>query len=308
MAELVGAELHVLTVNRPRLIRYLELGARTVRLLVQRRPNVLFCQNPSIVLAVLAVVLKPFFRYQLVVDQHNAGIQPLDGRSVLLQRMANFVKRRATISIVSNRELVEDVQSHGGHAVVCPDPLPVPGTDPVTEDARRRIESERPYILVVCSWSEDEPYEEILAAAELVVDLGVDLLFTGHPKPSALANGRPANVRFLGFVPDPDYDALMVGALSVIVLTTRQSCLNCGAYEAVASGVPPILSDTTALRGAFAPGAVFTTNQKRSIARAIRVACSESSRLRQLLPATYNSLNQSVSEALDVLEQDLRKR
>jgi glycosyltransferase involved in cell wall biosynthesis len=56
------------------------------------------------------------------------------------------------------------------------------------------------------------------------------------------------NVTFTGFLADPDYVALLGRADVVIVLTSDDDLLNCGAYEALALDKPLILSDTKAIR------------------------------------------------------------
>src|SRR5262245_28237723 len=56
--------------------RYIALAFRTFALLMKRRPRVLLVQNPSLVLALFALILRPIFRYRLVQDAHNEAVEP----------------------------------------------------------------------------------------------------------------------------------------------------------------------------------------------------------------------------------------
>src|SRR4051794_37280494 len=73
LARAIGADLFEFTSSAPGHARYLVLLVRTARCLFHNRPDVLFLQCPSILLALFAAVLKPALRYCLVVDLHNAA-------------------------------------------------------------------------------------------------------------------------------------------------------------------------------------------------------------------------------------------
>ena len=65
----------------------------------------------------------------------------------------------------------------------------------------------------------------------------------------------------------------MLFSVDVIVdLTTRQDCLVCGAYEAVAAGTPLIVSNSEALRRQFSRGTLFTDNTSEDLAGKINTA------------------------------------
>src|SRR5690606_35127570 len=115
--------------------RYLELSWKTLQVLLNHRPKIVFAQNPSIVLALLVVVFKRVLGYKAVIDQHNAGLFPMEGRSRILSSVCRFIVRHADISIVTNRNLANEVTRLGGTPAVLPDPLPFddysgPGLEP----------------------------------------------------------------------------------------------------------------------------------------------------------------------------------
>ncbi len=266
LSQAVGARLFEVTSVHNRLFRYPGQLLRTLRILRRERPAILFVQNPSILLALLAVSVRRLFCIGTVVmDAHNAGIYPLEGRSRLLNAVARYIFRRADITIVTNRQLAEYVEDNGGNPVVMPDPLPVFGPDNKvtagTSDGPKRA-------VFICTWADDEPYEEVLAAAPHFLGR-VNFHITGKSIARFPARALPKNVVLTGYLVEQAYVDLLRSADFIIVLTRRENCLNCGAYEAVALEKPLILSDTQALRTYFDSGVVYTRNDEAAIRSAI---------------------------------------
>lgn len=264
MSARLGADFFPIISNQSRLMRYWNSGFETVRLLRKNARGYVFVQNPSIVLSLLATLLKPFFRYTLVIDAHNSGIFP----AKKLQFLANFINRKADHVIVTNDGLASFIKKIGGSPLVLPDPLPVIDVIEVEQSIWRNISS--PSVLVICSWASDEPYCEVIQAAKAIPE--VTFYITGNSK------GRefdcnidlPGNIILTGFVSENDYHQLLKTADIVLDLTTRENCLVCGAYEAVSVSKPVVLSDTAALRNYFGDVAVFVKNEAESIAYGIR--------------------------------------
>ncbi|KZZ74235.1 hypothetical protein A3767_23060 [Oleiphilus sp. HI0133] len=124
--------------------------------------------------------------------------------------------------------------------------------------------------LFICSWADDEPFLEIIEAAKLLPN-DYRIYITGNWKKvtNQLPNKIPDNVVLTGFISTEDFDALLISSQVSIDLTTREGCLVCGAYEALAIAKPQILSDTKTLRKTFSQGAIFTQNSAKDIANAI---------------------------------------
>jgi glycosyltransferase involved in cell wall biosynthesis len=259
MCENLGVECNELISAKRGLFRYICLIGRTLSLIIRERPSTLFVQNPSIVLSFLAVVLKPLLRYRLVVDEHNSGIFPLEGSSRCLNAVAKFIARNADAVIVTNTALQEFCEGWGAKVFVVPDPLPkFPG---FLRSGDRVVgqKSESVTMLFICTWANDEPYKTVISAAESFDRTSLIIRITGDPKNKIDTTKLPDNVELLGFVPDEEYIKELVNCDGVIVLTTRENCLNCGAYEAVSLEKPGILSDTAALRSHFSKGFTFTS-------------------------------------------------
>lgn len=268
----LGEQLSVpvieITTPHRALPRYLVLGTRTLAWLVRTRPRVVVAQSPSIVLAALLVLLRPWFRYWLVVDAHNEAVRPYIHDSAPIRWLTKFSLRRADLTIVTNEELSRDVARAGGRAFVLPDPLPRP--PPASEERPHT----RPYVVVVSTFAPDEPLPEILQAAASIPDL--DFLVTGNASlcsPTA-REAAPANAVFTGFLSEDDYWTVLRHSRAIIDLTTMPDCLVCGAYEALAVGRPMLLTDSPAGRRLFSRTAVFVHNTVPDIAAGIRTIIS----------------------------------
>lgn len=275
-------------------IRYPRSLLRTVSVLLRRRPRLLFAQNPSLVLATLAVRYGRLTGTPVVIDAHNSALEMAAQRN-LAGRLARHVLRNASLTIVSNDALTSIVRGHGGRAAVLPDPLPeLPGEPAVLRGAFN--------VLFICTWAEDEPYLEVLKAAEALGE-DIRLYVTGRSKGRERALGRPLpkNVELTGFVSEAEFIALLRGADLIVDLTTREDCLVCGAYEAVAVTKPLLLSDTRALRSYFHSGTVFTDNSADDIARKIL----EARRRRDELQAGIIRLKQEIGDNWRVQQQAL---
>lgn len=263
MSNALGCEYKYFSSDAGLIFRYVYLSGKTMLELIKMRGGVVFAQNPSIVLSFLVVFFRHIFGYTCVIDEHNAGLFPINRKSKVLNFFADYIVKNANFLIVTNEELVEYSRKKGGKALVCPDPLPNMAT------ADTVIVSGGFTIMLVCSWADDEPYEEVVAAAEKLKKSDVVIYATGKPGEKLNHLSLPDNFKLTGYLTNSDYKATMAAVDAVMVLTMRDGCMNCGAYEAVASGKPGILSDRAVLRNYFTQGFEFTENNKTDIYMAV---------------------------------------
>jgi len=261
LARSVGATLHELTYRGNALARYLVLGIRTLRIIRRDKPEVVFFQNPSIVLAFLIATLRFFriVRARTVGDFHNGGVFPPVGGFLI-----PWIVRNTSLVILSNRNLESAITVHGGRCISIPDPLPH------IEPAAIARADDRFDVLFICSWAADEPIVEVLRAAQILEkkDPGVRVGITGRPKLAKVGwnDPVPRNVELTGFLAEADFDRRLASADAILDLTTRADCMVCGAYEAVSAGVPSVLSDNEPTRAYFTKGVLFTDNTAADIA------------------------------------------
>ena len=264
-----SARLYEINVRHNRVVRYAISIIRTIRALREENPLLIFAQNPSVVLAWLCVIYGKLYRIPVVVDAHNAGIYPQHGK--WLNRITGKIFHIADFTMVTNHSLAEYVARQGGRPLVLPDPIPIFELSGSCI-ARDRLKGKF-NVLFVCTFAVDEPYLEVIKAASLL-EQDVYVYITGDSKgkekeyPACL----PGNIIFTGYLPEEDYVQMLFSVDVIVDLTTRQDCLVCGAYEAVAAGTPLIVSDSEALRRQFSIGALFTDNTSDDLARKITTA------------------------------------
>lgn len=279
-------ELFEILSRAPRPFRYIRLIYRTFLILSKSGKSTVIVQNPSLVLALFANIYCLLAGRVCIVDCHNAGLFPLEGRSKFLSWLANVSIRLSSFTIVTNRSLGAHVEGVGGKAVILPDPLPVLGV------AGERGLSDKPLVVFICTWASDEPYEEVLKAAALVGD-NVQVAITGNHAKVTMAKSLskiPKNVRLTGYLSDEEFHDLLVSSWLIMDLTTREDCLVCGAYEATSLEKPLILSDTLALREYFGAGAIYTPNDSQGIAKAITEGLRDIAALRMRMKTMRQSL------------------
>ena len=244
----------------PRLLKHPSFVLKTIMYLFQHRPKTLIIQCPSIILGVVAALLKPILGYTYVVDAHNAALVKETWFSTGFYFLYKFVHRSANATIVSNEDLSSLVIQNGGTPFVLPDKTFDP---PTVKNTTLRSKTN---IVLICTFAVDEPYEEVIDA---FIDQEDTTLYVTGRTPAEVTEkyGAFENIVLTGFTPREDYFALLAAADGFIALTTRESCLLCSGYEAVSFGKPFITTGTKALRQYFSKGTVYTENNKDAIAQ-----------------------------------------
>jgi len=261
MANLLDVPLEKLESTLPKGVRHAVLFLETLALLIRTRPRYLFVQNPSLMLALEAVIFRPFFNYTLIIDAHNGGLFPLEGHSKLLNRLAKFVAVRANWVIVTNEFLATEIKGWGARPIVFPDPLPDLESY-ILEPKERDIFQ----LFFVCTWSADEPFLDVIKLfRKTLSDQPICLVVSGNHKNRIPLNEIPKNVKLTGFLSKQDYYNTFASCDGAIILTNRENCLNCGAYESVSLEKPGILANTKALKDYFNKGFIHTDLTENSI-------------------------------------------
>lgn len=266
LSKALSANCYVIEVRGNRWLRYIKSIIRTFVIFKKENPDVLFVQNPSMVLCLFSIVYRKFRKILLIVDAHNAGLRPFEGEKPWANRIAQYIMRNADITIVTNENMGDIVSEYNGNYYVLPDPIP-------DLSCRRNnlVRLSGKYnILFICTYSKDEPYLEVIKAAKLLND-DVYVYISGNSKgkDKLFKMDIPKNVIITGFLPEKEYINMLNSCDVIMDLTTRKDCLVCGAYEAVAVEKPMILSDTDVSRSYFKKGAVYTNNESNDIAEKI---------------------------------------
>ncbi len=279
LARELGFDLHELLFNGPYFVRALVLSWRTVKLLWRERPRILVVQNPSMILAALVALFLPVFRYFLVVDRHsNFKLHTVASRNPkfqLFHTLSDFSIRQADLTIVTNGFLHDLIEEKGGRGFVLPDKFP----DLPSKETQHLGPGN--HILYICSFDDDEPVQEVLAAAS---NMGSEYIFhiTGDfrkPKGQDIVSAAPPNVILLGFLLEEEYLIRLHSCDVVVTMTKFPHIMQCGAYEAVAAEKPFVFGPDQAMVDYFSKGCISTVLDPDSISDAIARAVKDQPRL-----------------------------
>lgn len=261
--------------------RYVRSVFDTYRLLIKRRPRVVFAQNPSLVLCTILALSRKIFSFRLVVDLHNVAVEQCSSPSWVVRTLARYVCRKSDLSIVTNPMLVPHVVKYNRHVAILPDRLPTLPKVPAPAFTKRR---QRPHATLISSFASDEPIEIFLKAVS-EIDLPFTLFVTGSKrKARELLSLSSDKIVFTDFLTHDEYIGLITESDFLIDLTTRDDCLVCGAYEALAAEVPCILSRTPVIEKLFGSWAFLTDNKAESFKQTFFCAMMESSLKRACIP------------------------
>lgn len=228
--------------------------------------QLIFVQNPSIFLALFAVMLKVFFRRIVVIDAHNAGVYPKENKYPLLTKVNFLILRYADFVIVTNQPLVKMLEGYGIKAFEFTDPLP-----DISFSSNNDLRKE--YVFIICSWAEDEPIELYLDTARQMPSTLFKITGNYHKYTNDLTN-IPSNVELLGFIDKNEYESSLVNSSLVLDLTNRQDCLVCGAYEAISACRPVVLTDNEVNRKVFKNIALYSKLDVHSLKNAVLTGIS----------------------------------
>lgn len=280
LASHFGADLRILDSPRARPVRYAVLAWRTLALVLRHRPRIVFCQNPSVVLAAWLALWRPLCGFRLIVDRHSnfkfdTAKRP-EWKWRAFHAASDYSLRHADLTVVTNDPLRQIVEGKGGRAFVLQDKLPV------LRSARPAGLGDCRSVVFVCTFSDDEPVAAVFDAARLLGP-GYRLLVTGSRAKFERNFGLPVpeNVEMTGFLPEQEYVDLLAGADAMLILTDTDFVLNCASYEAVVLGRPMILADTPTIRGYFRKGARYVRLDPAGIAAGIVDLFADYERYRQ---------------------------
>ncbi len=268
LSRALNAKLFQFDFNYSPIFRYTLALWKTLNVFISERPDIIFVQNPSIVLAFFSVTYGLLVGIPVIVDAHNAGVYPFAGKKMWANKIAEYLFRNASATLVSNEILAGYVRAKGGNAIVVPDPIPE-----FKAPLQAKLFNGTFNVLFICSWADDEPYVEVMKAAAMLED-NIRIYITGKSKgrERKIGNAIPENVVLTGYLPEEEYEKILLSSDAVIDLTTRSDCLVCGAYESVAAEKPLIVSDSKVLRDYFSKGVLYTDNTSLDLALKINTA------------------------------------
>lgn len=233
-------------------------------------PEILWIQLPPTPLIYIALLYKKLKKdVILIADCHNGLFN-----EKWLKYLDMDLLNKFDILLVHNKNM-ESVAVHAGF-----DPVKVEVLEDKPSDKPRRIisnsnlEINTPFVLMPCSFAEDEPLKYVFEAAELIPK--ITIVISGNYQRTSNRHdisNLPDNVILTGFLSELKFDSLFMQANCIMGLTTKDDVQLSVANEAVGFEKPMILSDTKLLRDLFSKGAIYVKNfEPNSIAGGIKKA------------------------------------
>ena len=247
--------LHPSKFFRP--LDYLLKFVATVRHILVHQPDVVIFQGPPVFSAISTLLMGVPY----VIDAHNILIQGIWKKIP----MTKFLMNKACAVVVHNSEILELAQKlfPSSNLVIIQDPLKL-----ISRPNKQRFKNQ---ILVICSFSIDEPVDIIIESICRLPDHNfVITAEVSKLQPLQTQRLRQCNnVNLTGFLPTQEYQDLLCSSLAALVLTTRDYTQPSGACEALSSNTQLIVSETSLTRKLFGEWAIFVDNSVDSIVCAI---------------------------------------
>jgi glycosyltransferase involved in cell wall biosynthesis len=198
-------------------------------------------------LGISALLMRPLVKRPLIVTVHgNADVYELPP---LLAPATRAVLRRADAVVSVGRDLAEYLRSSMGVSNV----IVIPNGIPVETFTVGRSTGPGVSLLSICRLVPRKNILVLIDAVERLIGEGHDLSLviagTG-PEKEAIerrAARAPDAIRFVGFIDEAEKRRLLIDADVFVQLSTREG-LSIAAIEALASGVPCVVSDLPGVR------------------------------------------------------------
>lgn len=217
------------------LFDYIYKAYATIRIINKQAPKIVIMQSPPTLTPIVIILYSFLKKYKTVIDSHNGAFEkPWD--SVPFYK---WILRKADIVIVHNQQLLNNLRNNDSYKQINFKLLNSKLSD--YSDIKKDV---KPYILIVSSFSGDEPMEILLEGIGL---FNKNNPATTHFKLTGNYNKKPeifnkfnndSGIEFLGFVATEHYRQLVVNAEALISMSTRDDVQQFALMEAIGAETP----------------------------------------------------------------------
>ena len=280
LAEAVGAERVSITfLYGPRYfapLRYMMLFFKTLIILHQKKPDVVYAQNPPVFCPLTCLLYCRMAGKRLVIDHHSIWRIKTLGGGILSRAIGlveGVVSRAASGNTAPHGLWGQKLREMGARRVVVVHDFVERNPNGRDEELRRNV-SERPNI-VMCSHG-GHPLERIEAEAEAVGQVeSASLLITGPREKLERRLSQatlPGNVKYLGFLPRGTYESLKASADLAVNITDEPFTLSHVLLEYAASSLPVVSSRQQVVDEFFGDALLYTdSSESGEVARKVRM-------------------------------------
>lgn len=265
-----------------KLFSYLLKAVNTTRDLFNLRPTFIYIQLAPTPLLYTVALYAFFKKAKYIPDCHNTMIY--DSHWIKWP-YAKSLLRKSLVLLVHNDDVKSYARKIGLDPFVLRDPLPAIS---IRSDSCNEVDlnTDMDYVIIPCSLAVDEPIEELFEAIGDMPDIDFYMTWYSEKLPIELRTKAPHNLHFTGYLSESDFNQLYSNAKAAIVLTTREGTQPSGASEAIALGVPLVVSDIRTTRTLYKDAVIFVKNDPEAIRSGVHKAISStqlySSRIKTL--------------------------
>lgn len=242
---------------------------KTISIIKKNKPDIVIVQNPPSIVPILAVLLSYLKKYKLVVDSHNGAFEK-PWSSIPIYKWS---LRKANIVIVHNYEIYRRLKSDVKYGEINFRILNSRLSE--FKDIKKDESIDTPYILVVSTFASDEPMDILLEGLRLYNRNNTGKLkfkLTGNYNKKKLLYDTykdDPNIEFLGFVSNLEYKKLILNALGIISLSSRDDVQQFALMESIGAGIPFISNNNITNRSLFGDKMVLFEINPQNISEGI---------------------------------------
>jgi len=274
----------------------------TIQALVKHKPRYVFVQLAPTPLLYAVAVYSMLTGNRYVSDCHNTMLYDAHW---IRWPFAKRLLRRSFIAITHNEDVRKIADGLEIPTVVLRDPLPVMDVNTGIEEVATITIKETDYVIIPCGMAADEPVEELFRAAVSVPDILFVMTWYKEGLSEELRTKAPQNIRFTGFLKEADFNALYANANAALVLTTREGTQPSGAAEAIALGIPLVLSRLHTTTRLYKDAPIYVNNEPESIASGILSALTNHDELSGKMAALRADLVDDASAQIEEVKRRL---
>lgn len=145
--------------------------------------------------------------------------------------------------------------------------------------------SPKEYVIFPCSFSADEPMEDVIEAARSLPETMFVMTWHAEKLKKRIRDMLPKNVLLTGFLKTEDFDHLFANAGTALVLTVHEGVQLSGMQEAMAFEIPAVVSDLRTTRFLYKDYPVYVKTDASSISQGITLALKDREKLESRMKA-----------------------
>lgn len=168
--------------------------------------------------------------------------------------------------------------------------------------------SPKTYVIFPCSFSADEPLEEVFEAARSLP--AIPFVMTWHAEKLArrMQKTLPTNALLTGFLKVGDFNQLFANAGVALVLTKHEAVQLSGMQEAMAFEIPAVVTDLKTTRFLYKDSPVYVKNDSESIAQGITHAFQNRSKFEEKIKKLRIESEKEFCDQVANLKSSLKAR